>query len=170
MSNENENQTQDEQLLTDTQEFASESASTQQEETTEVDTTQAEAVINQSLVTGTLGYVNFDGSSGQNNTTNAMVAAEYRQFFRRDSYVLITDNEQNLEFLGRIVEGPFHSPHEIGTDSAITRTTILNPERTKFRPSYFVFGTIEVLGQLVTGERIIPTPTRPRPYSQIIFS
>jgi DNA helicase HerA-like ATPase len=67
------------------------------------------------------------------------------------------------------VEGPFHSPHEIGADSAITRTTVLHPERTKFRPSYFVYGTIEVLGQLVNGERLIPTPTRPRPYSEIFI-
>ena len=71
------------------------------------------------------------------------------------------------EFLGRIVQGPFHTPHEIGTDSAITRTTVLHPERTKFRPSYYVFGDIEVLGQLVGEERIVPTPTRPRPYSEI---
>lgn len=134
-----------------------------------VDSSREEQIINSTLIDGVLGYINFDGGSVDNTTSGAMVSAERRRLFRRDVYVGIKDNEQNVEFLGRIVEGPFHSPHEIGSDSAITRTTVLHPERTKFRPSYFVYGTIEVLGQLVNGERLIPTPTRPRPYSEIFI-
>lgn len=134
-----------------------------------VDSSREEQIINSTLLDGVLGYINFDGGSVDNTTSGAMVSAERRRLFRRDVYVGIRDNEQNVEFLGRIVEGPFHSPHEIGSDSAITRTTVLHPERTKFRPSYFVYGTIEVLGQLVNGERLIPTPTRPRPYSEIFI-
>lgn len=134
-----------------------------------IDSSHEEQIINSTLLDGVLGYINFDGGSVDNTTTGAMVSAERRRLFRRDVYVGIRDNEQNIEFLGRIVEGPFHSPHEIGSDSAITRTTVLHPERTKFRPSYFVYGTIEVLGQLVNGERLIPTPTRPRPYSEIFI-
>lgn len=122
-------------------------------------------VINDSLVD--LGFVNFDNGVSDNNTTGALVSEEKRKQFRRDVYVGIKDEEQGKEFLGRIVEGPFYAPHEIGADSAITRTTVLHPERTKFRPSYYVSGTIEVLGELMEGERVIVTPTRPRPYSQI---
>lgn len=121
--------------------------------------------INQSLVQ--LGFINFDNASADNTTSDAMVSAEHRQHFRRDVYVGIHDDEQGIDFLGRVVEGPYHSPHEVGIDSAITRTTVLHPDRTQFRPSYYVSGTIEILGQLVEGERLIPTPTRPRPYSQI---
>src|SRR5439155_6833633 len=50
---------------------------------------------------------------------------------------------------------------------AITRTTVLHPDRTQFRPTYYVYGTIEVLGSLTDGERVLPTATRPRPYSEI---
>jgi uncharacterized protein len=114
-----------------------------------------------------LGFVNFDGGGSSNASTGAMVSPDRRRNFRRDVYVGIRDAEQGLEFLGRVVEGPFHAPHEVGPDSAITRTTVLHPERTKFRPTYYVYGTIEVLGQLVANERVIPTPTRPRPYSEI---
>lgn len=134
-----------------------------------IDSSHEEQIINSTLLDGVLGYINFDAGSVDNTTSGAMVSAERRRLFRRDVYVGIRDTEQNVEFLGRIVEGPFHSPHEIGSDSAITRTTVLHPERTKFRPSYFVYGTIEVLGQLVNGERLIPTPTRPRPYSEIFI-
>lgn len=162
MSNEN--------LPNQDNEFPEKIKATDQITTTEinsVDLTKEEELIKNTLLDGVLGYINFDGGNLDNTTSGAMVSAERRKLFRRDVYVGIKDNEQNIEFLGRIVEGPFHSPHEIGSDSAITRTTVLHPERTKFRPSYFVYGTIEVLGQLVNGERLIPTPTRPRPYSEI---
>jgi DNA helicase HerA-like ATPase len=139
---------------------------TEQPEDT-VDTSSAERTIESTLLSGVLGFVNFDGGISDNTTSGAMVSAERRRLFRRDVYVGIRDAEQNIEFLGRIVEGPFHSPHEIGSDSAITRTTVLHPERTKFRPTYYVFGNIEILGQLLNDERVIPTSTRPRPYCEI---
>lgn len=121
--------------------------------------------INDSLIR--LGFVNFDNPSADNTSSEALVSEDYRKFFKRDVYVGIKDKEQGVDFLGRVVEGPFHNPHEVGIDSAITRTTVLHPDRTQFRPSYFVSGTIEILGQLVDGERLVPTPTRPRPYSEI---
>src|SRR5438093_49060 len=124
----------------------------------------------QSAIQGTLvrlGFVNFDTTSADNTTFGAMVAPDWRRHFRRDVYVGIDDQEQGIKFLGRIVEGPFHAPHEVSTDSAITRTTVLHPDRTQFRPTYYVYGTIEVLGSLTDGERVLPTSTRPRPYSEI---
>src|SRR2546423_1260018 len=128
-------------------------------------TTQAASAVQESLLR--VGFVNFDAGNIENTTSGAMVSAELRQHFRRDVYVGIRDREQNIDFLGRIVEGPFHAPHEVSQDSAITRTTVLHPDRTQFRPTYYVYGTIEVLGALTEGEHVVPTPTRPRPYSEI---
>src|SRR5215216_907319 len=119
------------------------------------------------ILSGMLGHVNFDRGAADNTISQAMVSADHRNLFRRDIYVGIKDTEQNIEFLGRIVQGPFHTPHEAGTDPARTRTTLLHSEHKKSRPSYDVFGNIEVLGQLLNGERVIPTLTRPRPYSEI---
>jgi hypothetical protein len=119
--------------------------------------------IRESLVT--LGFVSFDGTSSDNATSGVMVAEEHRADFRREAYVGIRDKEQKIEFLGRIVDGPFHAPHEIGADSAVSRTTLLHPERTRFRASYYVSGAIEILGQITEDGHIIPTSTRPRPYS-----
>jgi uncharacterized protein len=126
---------------------------------------KANEAIRSSLVS--LGFVSFDAGAGDNVSSGAMVSPDRRANFRRDVYVGIRDDEQATEFLGRIVEGPFHSPHEISTDSAISRTTLLYPERTQFRPTYYVHGTIEVLGEIRPGENVVPTPTRPRPYSEI---
>jgi DNA helicase HerA-like ATPase len=55
----------------------------------------------------------------------------------------------------------------MGADAEITRMTVPQPATGNYRPSYYVSGNIEVLGQLMNGERVIPTPTRPRPYSEI---
>src|SRR5437762_6047347 len=125
----------------------------------------AEAAIRGALVQ--LGFVAFDQGEGDSTTSNVMVSEEKRKHFRRDVYVGIRDTEQLKDFLGRVVEGPFHMPHEVSPDSAITRTTVLHPERTRFRPTYYVYGTIEILGEVVVGEHVLPTATRPRPYSEI---
>src|SRR5512133_3713042 len=89
-------------------------------------TTEAADAIAGSLIT--LGYVAFDSSGADNASSNVMVSEEHRAVFRRDAYVGISDAEQGIEFLGRVVEGPFHSPHEITADSAVGRTTVLHPE------------------------------------------
>ena len=127
----------------------------------------ADEAIQSTLLSGMLGHVIFDGEAADNTTSEAMASADCRTLFRREVYVGIKDTEQNIEFLGRIVQGPFHIPHEAGSDSGKTRTSALHTKRTKSKPSYDVYGNIEILGQLLDGERVLPTPTRPRPYSEI---
>lgn len=120
-----------------------------------------------SLLSGMLGHVNFDGKAADNTTSEAMAATDHQKLFRREVYVGIKDSEQNIEFLGRIVQGPFHTPHEVSAKPARTKTTTQQTKSTKNRSSYDVYGNIEVLGQLLYGERVVPTLTRPRPYSEI---
>ena len=126
----------------------------------------AEADIASALSEVPFGFVNFDSGRVDSLTTALMVPAETRRGFRREVYIGIKDEDQDTEFLGRIVEGPFHTPHEVSADSALTRTTILHPDRTRFRPSYYVYGTVEILGEIREHERIVPTATRPRPYAR----
>jgi hypothetical protein len=130
----------------------------------DVQTDAARSSLARSLVT--LGFVAFDGQGTDNTSSSVMVSEELRRHFRRDAYVGIEDAEQGITFLGRVVEGPFHSPHELGADSAISRTTLLHPDRTQFRPMYYAAGTIEVLGEVTEDEDVLPTSTRPRPYSR----
>ncbi|MFI0423520.1 ATP-binding protein [Spongiactinospora sp. 9N601] len=131
------------------------------------DVEAAAASLARSLVT--LGFVAFDGPGTDNTSSGVMVSEQLRRHFRRDAYVGVNDTEQGIVFLGRVVEGPFHSPHEIGPDSAISRTTLLHPDRTQFRPTYYAAGTIEILGEVTPSENVLPTSTRPRPYSQVFI-
>ena len=132
-----------------------------------LDTSSAKEAMPGTLLGGMLGYVNFDGGAADNTTSQVVAAADHQKLFRREVYVGIKDTEQNIEFLGRIVQGPFHAPHEAGTNSKTRKRNGSHPESTKSRPSYDVYGNIEILGQLLQGERVIATPTRPRPYSEI---
>ncbi|MFF0870157.1 ATP-binding protein [Nonomuraea sp. NPDC003560] len=138
-----------------------------EEEIPAEDIEAAEASLARSLIT--LGFVAFDGPGMDNTSSGVMVSEELRRHFRRDAYVGVNDTEQGITFLGRVVEGPFHSPHEIGPDSAISRTTLLHPERTQFRPTYYAAGTIEILGEVTPSENVLPTSTRPRPYSRVFI-
>ena len=131
----------------------------------ELDLSSAEGATQGNLLSGVLGYVNFDGGAADNTTSQAVVSAEHQNLFQREVYVGIKDSEQDIEFLGRIVQGPFHTPHE--ADPAAKTTGKRQAKSTKARASYDVYGNIEVLGQLLNGERVIPTLTRPRPYSEI---
>ena len=83
----------------------------------------ADEAIQSTLLSGMLGHVIFDGEAADNTTSEAMASADCRTLFRREVYVGIKDTEQNIEFLGRIVQGPFHIPHEAGSDTAKTRTS-----------------------------------------------
>ncbi|MGE5377606.1 MAG: ATP-binding protein [Bacteroidota bacterium] len=111
------------------------------------------------VFSGILGHVNIDGRAADNTTSEVMVSTDQRNHFRREIYVGIQDKDQDIEFLGRIVEGPFHIHQESGTDQV--------PELVTDPSSYDVFGNIEILGSLGDGERVIPAPTRPRPHSEI---
>lgn len=129
------------------------------------DNANSEGSTENTLFSGMLGHVNFDGSAADNTITEATASGEHRKWFRREVYVGIKDTEQNIEFLGRIVQGPFHTRHEAGTTPKTRKKSGSQPETSNH--SYDVYGNIEILGQLLHGERVVPTPTRPRPYSEI---
>jgi uncharacterized protein len=116
---------------------------------------------------GVLGHVNYDGGAADNTTSEAMVSADHKNLFRREVYVGIQDKEQNIEFLGRIIQGPFHTLHEAGPTYRRKKAPKRQPDDDESGRSYEVYGNIEILGQLLNGERVIPTPTRPRPHSEI---
>ena len=111
-----------------------------------------------------LGYVDFDGSAPDNAFSGVIAVAKSHKHFRRDVYVGIRDRDQGIEFLGRIVTGPFHTPHEPHAESATTPATTRD---SAWKQSYNVHGRVEILGQLTEGERLMPTSTRPRPYAKV---
>ncbi|MDX1419674.1 MAG: ATP-binding protein [Rubricoccaceae bacterium] len=91
-----------------------------------------------------VGVVRPDSPAASNLTCTVDATAEGAARFERDVYVGIADEAQGVEFLGRVVAGPFYATDGAGDGHHLT-------------------GTVEVLGQLVDGERVRSTSTRPRP-------
>lgn len=132
-----------------------------------LDISSTEAAMQSAHFNGILGHVNFDRGAEDNTILEVIATADHQNYFRREVYVGINDAEQNIEFLGRIVQGPFHTPHEAGTNSRTRKKSGSQIGGTKSRPGYEVYGNIEILGELLPGGRVISTLTRPRPYSEI---
>ncbi|MDD5591213.1 MAG: ATP-binding protein [Dehalococcoidales bacterium] len=117
-----------------------------------------------------LGYVHFDRSGVTNNRTEILVSKEKIGELVRNKYVRITNPADSSgharEFLGRIVEGPFYNPEEVGRDSALAQTSILKGESFPAVPNYYAVGGIEILGEL-RDWAVYGTATRPAPQAKV---
>ena len=102
-----------------------------------------------------LGEIDTDDDTAENAIASVIVSREGRSGFQRDTYVGVIDCEQDIEFLGRIIAGPFHPRDSSGSDPSDT-------------DRYGVRGKIEILGRVVDGERLLSTSTRPRPASEVV--
>jgi len=113
-----------------------------------------------------LGYVTYDGRTRSNATCGVVVAAERAKHFSREVYVGVRDQDQGIEFLGRIIAGPFYTPRgqQDEVSAPATDDAASNP-----RQRYHVYGTVELLGELAEDDRLVPTATRPRPFSEVFI-
>jgi len=111
-----------------------------------------------------LGHIHFDSGVGKNHLSEMLATRERASAVFRNKYVKMTAEQVQPQFLGRIVEGPFFIPEEVGRDSAFAQTAILRGEEFKTIPNYYTMARIEVLGQYKDGQ-VLGTSTRPYPKS-----
>lgn len=111
-----------------------------------------------------LGHIHFDSGSGKNHLSEMLATRERAAAVFRNKYVEVMGEAPGPDFLGRIVEGPFFIPEEVGRDSAFAQTAILRGEEFKTIPNYYTMARIEVLGQYTDGQ-VFGTSTRPFPKS-----
>src|SRR5439155_10285424 len=83
-----------------------------------------------------------------------------------NKYVHMATDGGAPQFLGRIIEGPFFVPEEVGRDSAFAQTAILRGEEFKTLPNYYTLARVEILGQVSDGT-VFGTNTRPHPKSRV---
>ncbi len=103
-----------------------------------------------------LGVISTDAEERPNNIATVVVSEAGRRRFLRDTYVGIHDTEQDIEFLGRIVAGPWHPSSVAGAPEAIHGGN-----------DFDVHGIVEILGQMGEDDRLHTTPSRPRPSSSV---
>lgn len=113
-----------------------------------------------------LGHVHFDTARGASHLSELLAMREQAEAVFRNKYVRMMPDGAGPTFLGRIVEGPFFIPEEVGRDSAFAQTAILRGEEFKTLPNYYTMARIEILGE-VLGDQTFGTNTRPQPKSRV---
>jgi Helicase HerA, central domain len=116
-----------------------------------------------------LGFINFDGSTGDNAVVEFRVPFPDLGRVQRGQYVLIGVQNSNEAFLGRVTQGPFYTPDAVGKDSAFARTAILMANEVQFLPDYHGICRAEVLGRINLGDYSLAWfASRPFPKSQVL--
>lgn len=113
-----------------------------------------------------LGYVHFDTPGASNRTCEFLTEQSTVHKVARNKYVKALAEDGGC-FLGRIVEGPFFIPEELGRNSAFTQTAILKGGEFPAVPNYYSVARLEILGELV-GNDLVSTNTRPLPKSAVV--
>jgi DNA helicase HerA-like ATPase len=113
-----------------------------------------------------LGHIHFDSGSGKSHLSDLLAMRERADDVFRNKYVNMSSDNGRPGFLGRIVEGPFFVPEEVGRDSAFAQTAILRGEEFKTIPNYYTLARVEILGQTLDGQ-VYGTSTRPHPKSRV---
>ena len=61
-----------------------------------------------------LGHIHFDSGSGKSHLSELLAMRERADDVFRNKYVNMSSDGERPGFLGRIVEGPFFIPEEVG--------------------------------------------------------
>jgi len=112
-----------------------------------------------------IGHVHFDTPQSGNIKCEVLSKQEAYNLVFRNKYVKITKKDYP-KFIGRIVEGPFFVPEEVGRDSAFAQTTIIKGDEFKATPNFYVMSRVEILGE-TSGSGMGSTNKRPLPKSQV---
>jgi len=115
-----------------------------------------------------IGFINFDGTTGQNNEVEVRIPYKRINDVKRGQYVILESDSTNNDrvYLARIVKGPFFEPDAVGKDSAFARAAILEADTVKFRPDYHAICRAEILGEIIDQESLILTGSSNRPIPQ----
>lgn len=115
-----------------------------------------------------LGYINFDGLSGDNNEVEIRVPGDRLDLLRRGQYVLLETSASHggTLYLARIIRGPFYVPDAVGRDSAFARASVLQADTVAFHPDYHGVCVAEILGRIADEQSLSLSGVSSRPLPQ----
>ena len=121
-----------------------------------------------SETTRPVGFVNFDGGSGDNTEVEIRIPFEDLSRIRRGQYVVIGVDSGSEGYLGRIATGPFYTPDAVGRDSAFARASILHANDVQFIPDYHGICSVEILGRIsIDSSSLSASFARPVPKTHV---
>lgn len=115
-----------------------------------------------------IGFIHFDRPNIKSNRVEGLVLKENASKLLRNKFIKILNaGEDNKEYIGRILEGPFFQPEEVSRESALVQVSILRGQEFPIPPNFYASITIEIIGE-VAGNNIRSTSSRPVPQSKIL--
>jgi DNA helicase HerA-like ATPase len=115
-----------------------------------------------------IGYINFDGLTGENNEVEIRVPGDRLDRLHRGQYVLMQSGATGASrlYLARVVRGPFYVPDAVSRDSAFARAAVLQADEVTFRPDYHGVCRAEVLGEILDDASLTLVGSSSRPFPQ----
>ncbi|MCS6897944.1 MAG: ATP-binding protein [Nitrospira sp.] len=114
---------------------------------------------------GAIGYTHFDNPSSDDNSVVVLLAKENMSDLPMQTLVRIKSLEDQHNYLGIVVAGPFAEPDGLRADSTLVVTTTVQGRI--FLPRYHGRAFVQILGEEVQG-KLLPPRFRPRPNSPVI--
>jgi hypothetical protein len=123
---------------------------------------------------GAVAYTHFDAPNSEDNTVVILLAKENMGDLPSQTLVRIKSLEDNHNYLGVVVAGPFAEPDGLRVDSSIVVATTVQGKI--FLPRYHGRAFVEILGEEVNRpetpaeevkSQLIPPRFRPRPNSPV---
>ncbi|MBE0448497.1 MAG: ATP-binding protein [Actinobacteria bacterium] len=113
---------------------------------------------------GAVGFTHFDSSSSEDNLVTVLMTRENMEELPLQALVRIKSLEDERNYFGVVVSGPFAVPDGLRTDSAIIVATTVQGKI--FLPRYHGRAQVQILGEELD-KQVIPPRFRPRPNSPV---
>lgn len=115
-----------------------------------------------------IGFVNFDGVTGDNSIIEIRVPFNDIKRIQRGQYILVGLEGSEEAYLGRITHGPFFTPDAVSKESAFARAAILMANEVPFIPDFHGVCRAELLGHINLKDYSLDWyASRPFPKSQV---
>jgi len=113
---------------------------------------------------GAVGYTHFDTTRSEDNLVTILLTKENMEELPSQALVRIKSLEDQRDYLGIVVSGPFAEPDGLPADSPIIISTTVQGKI--FVPRYHGRAYVQILGEEADGQ-LIPPRYRPRPNSPV---
>lgn len=113
---------------------------------------------------GAVAFTHFDTPSSEDNAVVVLLAKENMGDLPAQTLVRIKSLEDERDYLGIVVAGPFAEPDGLRADSSIVVATTVQGKI--FLPRYHGRAFVQILGEEVKG-KLLPPRFRPRPNSPV---
>jgi uncharacterized protein len=116
-----------------------------------------------------VGFTHFDSSGSHDNLITVLTTREDLPRLASQTLVRIKSRDDERNYLGVVVRGPFAEPDAISANSTMAIGVVSQGKKIAFTFDYHGRAEVELLGQETVEGKLIPHKHRPRPKSAVFL-